>query len=1711
MNPESWRNSQNPESWRGHPPPDGTWRGPNDGPKPPTDHELRTSIEKTAQSCARNGPQFENMMRETQRNNPKFAFLFGGPGADYYQYQLNMAICQIQAQVPPPSFTTPPPPTLVPPGPSNLRKNLPSLMDTPEITKLKAEIEEFRAKIADSENNLKAHKESLEGIIMNHLKSSIRTAEQQKIAQLLHAQNLDTSEFSAQIENMNNSKCSKDTITQAKKWIFEHCCTDQLREIILMYLLDRVKDVNASEFLRLHVLYLINDWAFHCQRKHEDNQMKMLTRYVPKLYAYCMEYATSAELREKLEGKLAGEWEGRGYFNDSVFKQIRNPSSIVKQDQDAEICSYKTTAESIRSSLMATYEGYEQQHNSFSQHCQAKIDELNRQINEHRHGPSPHSDAFFQSSRRSRFDQTPQERKINDSRMPTTSTGGWTEVSEEMTSKFGADGDDIDGMPFDENALKPNKSYLALPAGIMVPLVNITDFTYEPIDPEKLEMPPMIPPSQRLLAAREAFYKGLNLDTIVKNEEPFDDWGIANYPSEFLEKKRELKKKVLERLKSLEDVIKNRPNSDERRILEAEEKRKYNEMIDGIKQKVEDYYAEQPTEPEETKKARSSATPSLGFRSSSTPLSNDNKGAQLMAKMGWNGKGLGVNESGIVDPINGGEIRVKVDQFRGLGSSLDPYEQFRRQRSDQAGKFDWRKQFIGCPKDAYFERGTSGTDKVIFTTEEDILAGVSLNTGEIAWRRVFEKKPTINSNSMSSTSNEKIIYTMSNGGQIVRSWRKSNGVLRWQMPLGSFDAKIADIVWFEKFVAATTEHKIAIFNESEKNEQKKLILEHVLPFKTNFAKFVKSADGRLLHVSAVADSSTFHIRHIDVNEKTVTLLKSIDMPQVNVEKCSRTGDLITCYHSDSLMIVNPANSKAIQKSTGVAIRDVQGHLPIIVVRGSASINIFSLKTGNLESVGEISGIFNVMNSVSDANYLVAASKSKLIFISLTDGKLVYEIPLGEDAHRVAPRTVFASSVGKSSNEFEVVLVGDDCRIEMLVTNGKKKHAVGEWTRDESLIRVSSVEMVDLPLSESQQLIEDEFEGDNQMALTAFLRRIMVQFGQVRRWAIRTIEQVFSLGSVLSTRANGLSDLINAVRSNSPSTTSSEGPFERDYFNLRKLIVLTTLDGVVFGIDSANGNILWRMHLGDAFAPLRSSLGELHVPLFVQRTTAHYQLDGQAAVVFKNAATSNGIIVAFNPMNGKIVERKELAYAIKKVSLLPFVDSSHIHSVLTISNQNQISYYPEVSREILNKALPLHILDATNDGRSFVGYQVDFEKRALVQKWSGNLGLSPNDQIVTIKGKPFNQRVHSQGRVLVDRDVQFKYINPNLAAIAALDPTTQILTIILVDVVTGQIVHSANANKATGPIRMVHSEHWIAFSHWSEKHRRTELGIIELYEASNQQSMKEAFDSKLPTKKPPVVIANSYIYSQEIDAMSVSETEQGLTTKSILIALPSGSIHEVSRKLLDATRPLELTAAMREEMMIGYVPELAIATEEMINYNQTVHRVRAIKTAPSGLESTSLVLAYGTDIFFTRLTPSGTFDILKDDFDHLLISTVLAALIIGSYISKRLARSHALTAQWATVDEKPDQSQAELSHSATEGEQQKPDGATVSERKATSEKESKTDREAAPKMADGANKPKNSEEEILLKEQAEFEQKLRDEREAAKALNPQLNIHVPDVS
>lgn len=67
--------------------------------------------------------------------------------------------------------------------------------------------------------------------------------------------------------------------------------------------------------------------------------------------------------------------------------------------------------------------------------------------------------------------------------------------------------------------------------------------------------------------------------------------------------------------------------------------------------------------------------------------------------------------------------------------------------------------------------------------------------------------------------------------------------------------------------------------------------------------------------------------------------------------------------------------------------------------------------------------------------------------------------------------------------------------------------------------------------------------------------------------------------------------------------------------------------------------------------------------------------------------------------------------------------------------------------------------------------------------------------------------------------------------------------------------------------------------------------------------------------------------------------------------------------------------------------------------------------PSSSSSPLQVVAYGLDIFQTRVYPSKQFDVLKDDYDYVLISSVLFGLVFATMITKRLAQVKLLNRAW----------------------------------------------------------------------------------------------------
>lgn len=149
-----------------------------------------------------------------------------------------------------------------------------------------------------------------------------------------------------------------------------------------------------------------------------------------------------------------------------------------------------------------------------------------------------------------------------------------------------------------------------------------------------------------------------------------------------------------------------------------------------------------------------------------------------------------------------------------------------------------------------------------------------------------------------------------------------------------------------------------------------------------------------------------------------------------------------------------------RQSQGLFTVRVGEKLSLIRVSDKASELVLSTKYGTVQTVSKT--IFAVYDD----------SMKNLQLFDKNTGKEVstFKIP----SENLAPVKRVAVLEADNGQIFEIVIVREDCRLDFYETRRSEKTASLEWTRFEGLASISSVEMIDLPLSDSQATIETEF-------------------------------------------------------------------------------------------------------------------------------------------------------------------------------------------------------------------------------------------------------------------------------------------------------------------------------------------------------------------------------------------------------------------------------------------------------------------------------------------------------------------------------------------------------------------------------------------------------------------------------------------------------------
>ncbi|KAJ3587022.1 hypothetical protein NHX12_013413 [Muraenolepis orangiensis] len=938
---------------------------------------------------------------------------------------------------------------------------------------------------------------------------------------------------------------------------------------------------------------------------------------------------------------------------------------------------------------------------------------------------------------------------------------------------------------------------------------------------------------------------------------------------------------------------------------------------------------------------------------------------------------------------------------------------------DQVGKFDWRQQYVGKVRFAVFDMHTQASKKVLMATEKNVFASVNTRTGDLGWRHVDSTGPEGNIDSLLLHGQDVVLVV--GDGRLLRSWDINVGGLNWEMVLDSGSFQAASFVGYQdsvRYVAVLKKAAVSLHYLSNGHQkwQENLPESETVQYQAVYSE----GDGEV-YALGVVPNSHIYIVAFSVEDGEIIKEVTVEAPWLSDlgANCVVVGQgVLMCVdeatlslytldlHLESQMTQIPLQTLELEVSPGFqpvltstqpnAARSPLSefflqvgpeHHLLLQLKDSKVVTLRDFQPSLLVSfatTGEktVAAVMATKNTTASTIILYSSDSGR----RLLDTTVIFPI----DPNSGKPEKLYIQAFLKKDDSvgYRVMVQSEDQTLTFMQQPGRVM-----WTREEALSDVVTMEMVDLPLTGTQAELEGEFGKKADGLCSMVLKRLSSQFILLQAWMGHLWKLFYEARKPRS-----------QVKSDVTMETLS-----RDEFNLQKMMIMVTASGKLFGIDSKTGTIVWKRYLENV--PANAAF-----KLMVQRNTAHFPHPPQCTLLIKDKDTGVGVLHVFNPIYGKKshITPPSLPRPILQSLLLPIMDQDYAKVLLLIDDQFKVSAFPSsknVLQQLQDMASSIFFYLVDPDQGRLSGYRLrtDLSTELI---WEVVLPLEVQ-RVLFVKGKRCNEHVHSQGRVMGDRSVLYKYLNPNLLAVVTEStdphPERSFVSILLIDGVTGRIIHDTVQRKARGPVHLVHSENWVVYKYWSTKSRRNEFSVLELYEG--MELYNSTVFSSLDRPNTPHVLQQSYIFPTSISALEATLTEKGITSRHLLVGLPSGAIMSLPKMFLDPRRPEIVTEQSREENLIPYEPEMPIRSEWYINYNQTVERVRGIYTAPSGLESTCLVVAYGLDLYQTRVYPSKQFDVLKDDYDYMLISSVLFGLFFATMISKRLAEVKLLNRAW----------------------------------------------------------------------------------------------------
>ncbi|KAI4337487.1 hypothetical protein L6164_015897 [Bauhinia variegata] len=958
---------------------------------------------------------------------------------------------------------------------------------------------------------------------------------------------------------------------------------------------------------------------------------------------------------------------------------------------------------------------------------------------------------------------------------------------------------------------------------------------------------------------------------------------------------------------------------------------------------------------------------------------------------------------------------------------------------DQVGLMDWHHQYLGKVKHAVFHTQKTGRKRVLVSTEENVVASLDLRHGDIFWRQILGTNDAVDALDIALG---KYIITLSSDGSILRAWNLPDGQMVWESSLQGLKMS-KSILNIPKNLKANKDDLILIFGQGCLHAVSSIDGEVL--WKKDFSgqsievqQIIHSPHNDIVYVAGFVGSSNFYV--YKVNAKNGELLKDN-----NVELPSGTYGELLSVSSDMFVVLEDTRSKIvmidlkneeinykyshisdlIKYSSGQAVI-LPSRLPGIFALqlNSHSILIKVANEGGLVLVEKINDAAAISDAVS-----ISEGQHAFAFVQHEDNKIYFTVKDVDNwnADLLKERIVIDNQRGNiekifinnyirtdRSNGFRALIAMEDHSL-LLVQQGDIV-----WSREDGLASVVDVTTSELPVEKKGVSVAKVEQN-----LFEWLKGHMLK--------LKGTLMIASPEDVVA---------IQAMRLKS----SEKSKMTRDHNGFRKLLIVLTRAGKVFALHTGDGRIVWSVLLrtlrkSDACErPVGLNIYQWQVP-------HHHAMDENPSVLVVGrcgpSLAAPAVLSFIDAYTGRELNSLSPAHTVAQVIPLPYTDSTEQRLHLIIDVNQQAYLYPKTPKaidilqhefsnvywysvEVDNGIIRGHALNSRCNREVVDEYCFDFR-----DLWS-IVFPSESERIITTTRRKLNEVVHTQAKVMTDQDVMYKYISKNLLFVANVAPKARgeigtatpeesWLVIYIIDTVTGRILHRMTHHGCQGPVHAVFSENWVVYHYFNLRAHRHEMSVIEVYDQSRADNKdvwkllvgKHNLTSPISSYSRPEVItkSQSYYFTHSVKAIEATSTAKGITSKQLLIGTIGDQVLALDKRFLDPRRTLNPSQAEKEEGIIPLTDSLPIVSQSYITHSLKVEGLRGIVTVPAKLESTSLVFAYGVDLFFTRIAPSRTYDSLTEDFSYALLLITIVALVAAIFVSWVLSERKELQDKW----------------------------------------------------------------------------------------------------